>query len=100
MDLVQCEPTFGVPLSEKTIVKILYDDDHVYVGAVCHYEDMNDLVANKLEHRDIGWYNEYCFFMPNDMVIHLVDMSDILGQFFIYYKRQKGGLYYDSRSQR
>jgi len=60
-ELVQCEPTFGDFLSEKTIVKILYDDDYIYIGAVCYYEDMKDLVANKLEHRDISWDDQIAF---------------------------------------
>ena len=60
-DLIQCEPNFGIPLSEKTTVKILYDDNHFYVGTVCYYQDMNDLVANKLEHRDINWDDQIAF---------------------------------------
>jgi hypothetical protein len=59
--LIQCEPNFGSPFSEKTTVKVLYDDDHIYVGAVCYYEDMNDLVANKLEHRNIDWDDQIAF---------------------------------------
>ncbi len=59
--LIQSEPNFKSPLSEKTAVKILYDDDHIYIGAVCYYEDMNDLVADKLEHRDIGWDDQIAF---------------------------------------
>ena len=60
-ELVQCEPTFGIPFSERTVVKILYDDDHIYVGAVCYYEDLTDLVADKLVHRDIGWDDQLYF---------------------------------------
>lgn len=62
-ELIQCEPTFGIPVSERTEVRILYDDDNVYVGAVCYYEDMNDLVADKLAHRDIGWDDQFYFIL-------------------------------------
>jgi len=60
-ELIQCEPSFGVPVSERTEVRILYDEDNVYVGAVCYYKDMNDLVADKLAHRDIGWDDQFFF---------------------------------------
>ena len=60
-DLIQCEPNFGVLLSEKTSVRVLYDDDNFYVGAVCYYENVNDLVADKLAHRNISWDDTFFF---------------------------------------
>lgn len=59
--LVQCEPTFGIPMSERTTVRILYDDDNIYIGAVCYYNNIDDLVADKLAHRDMSWDDQFYF---------------------------------------
>ena len=59
--LIQCEPVFGVPLSEITTVKIAYDDENIYIGSVCYYENIRDLVASKLAHRDIGYDDQIAF---------------------------------------
>ena len=50
-ELTMCEPTFGIPASEKTHIKILYDEDNIYVGVTCYYKNINDLVATNLSHR-------------------------------------------------
>ncbi len=34
-DFLQSEPEFGRPASERTEVRLLYDDDYLYVGAYC-----------------------------------------------------------------
>lgn len=60
-ELIQCEPSFGIPFSERTVVQILYDDDNIYVGSVCNYKDMDDMVADKLSHRDIDWDDTFFF---------------------------------------
>ncbi|MFQ5821937.1 MAG: DUF5916 domain-containing protein, partial [Candidatus Heimdallarchaeota archaeon] len=60
-DLIQSEPNFGNQLSEKTIVRILYDDNNIYIGTICYYKDLKDLVANKLAHRDIAYDDHFGF---------------------------------------
>jgi len=61
--LIQCEPAFGDPASEKTIVKILYDKNNIYICAVCYYKNIDDLVADKLAHRNVGWQDDQLFFV-------------------------------------
>lgn len=61
--LIQCEPVFGDPASERTIVKILYDGNNIYIGAVCYYKNIDDLVADKLAHRNVGWQDDQLFFV-------------------------------------
>jgi len=80
-ELIQCEPVFGDPASEKTIVKILYDEENIYLGAVCYYEDMDDLVATKLAHRDIGWEDQFAFVLDTfiDKIKAYCFMTNALG---------------------
>jgi hypothetical protein len=46
---VQQNPRKGAPASERTEVKILYDDDNLYVGAELYYKDINDIVRTGLQ---------------------------------------------------
>lgn len=41
-DFLQSNPKTGEPSSKKTEVKLLYDDDALYIGAVC-YDNPNDI---------------------------------------------------------
>src|SRR6476646_4994056 len=49
-DFIENFPTFGKPASTKTVVKILYDDEAIYIGAYLH--DDPELVRNQLTNRD------------------------------------------------
>ncbi|HUC79501.1 MAG TPA: DUF5916 domain-containing protein, partial [Flavisolibacter sp.] len=49
-DFVQTFPSFGVPSNTKTEVRILYDDNAVYIGAYLH--DDPSLVRKQLTARD------------------------------------------------
>jgi len=60
-ELIQCEPVFGVPCTERTSVKILYDTHNIYVGAICYHHDINDLVARNLGHRRNDWDDQFYF---------------------------------------
>ncbi|MDH4273013.1 MAG: carbohydrate binding family 9 domain-containing protein, partial [Candidatus Aminicenantes bacterium] len=59
--LTQRNPNYGQPASEDTMIKVLYDDDSLYVGAVCFHKDIEDIVANKLTHRDVSWEDLFSF---------------------------------------
>jgi hypothetical protein len=50
---VQAEPLEGQPASERTEVRILYDDDAIYVGVVCHDRDPSLIVTTDTR-RDAG----------------------------------------------
>lgn len=47
-DLHQVLPIEYSTPSEKTTVRILYDSDFLYVSAMLYYEDVDDIVANRL----------------------------------------------------
>lgn len=47
-DLHQTDPIEYAEPSEKTVVRILYDEDFLYLSAMMYYEDSSMIVANKL----------------------------------------------------
>ena len=44
-DFVQAEPLEGEPATEKTEVRILYDDRTIYVGVICYDREPNGIVV-------------------------------------------------------
>src|SRR5215212_3101563 len=49
-DFTQYSPSYGAPVSSKTIVKVLYDDEALYIGAYL-YDDPS-LIRKQLTARD------------------------------------------------
>jgi hypothetical protein len=50
-DFIQRDPIEGLPATEKTVFKILYDDDHLYVYAMM-YDSNPDSIVARLARRD------------------------------------------------
>src|SRR5258706_3857051 len=50
-ELTQREPTQGVPPSERTVVRIAYDDGAIYIGAHL-YDSHPDSIITRLGRRD------------------------------------------------
>lgn len=46
---VQNDPQEGAPASERTEVRVLYDERTLYVGAFAHYRNPEDVVVNELK---------------------------------------------------
>ena len=63
---VQTEPDEGVPITESTEVRILYDDKNIYFGFICSSSHRDDIVANEMR-RDAEDLRE------NDNVFILLD---------------------------
>jgi hypothetical protein len=64
-DFVQYQPQNGGPPTERTEVRILYDDDNLYVGALCFYSDPSQIVATELK-RDFAYGESDVFGMVLD----------------------------------
>jgi len=47
---VQGVPNTGMPASQPTVVRVLYDDDHLYLGVVNYDSEMDRLMIAGLEH--------------------------------------------------
>ena len=59
-DFVQNRPTPGAPASQRTEVRVVYDDDALYVGARM-FDDRPDSIAAPLARRDVtsGLYSDF-----------------------------------------
>jgi hypothetical protein len=50
--LVQQEPATGEPASEKTVVRVMYDAEAIYISAYCFDSEPGGVVRNTLRFRD------------------------------------------------
>ena len=50
---VQAEPSQGMPASEQTVVRILYDSGYLYVGVICYDSDPGEILVTD-SRRDSG----------------------------------------------
>src|SRR5207247_8009788 len=48
-DFLQQRPRNGDPAMEKTEVRFLYDEDNLYVGAICYDSDMEHTTVHELK---------------------------------------------------
>ncbi|HSR41710.1 MAG TPA: hypothetical protein VLL48_06055, partial [Longimicrobiales bacterium] len=48
-NFIQSVPDAGWPATEQTVVRVLYDDEKLYIGALCHHSRPEDLVVKTLE---------------------------------------------------
>jgi len=46
---VQSQPRAGWPASEATVVRVLYDQDRLYISAVCYESDVDGIIVPSLE---------------------------------------------------
>jgi len=64
-DFIQFQPERGKPASDKTIVKILYDEKFIYFGFLC-YDSQPEKIAARVTKRDAD-------LLPDDSVYVLID---------------------------
>ena len=48
-DLIQRRPRSGEPMTERTEVRFLYDDDNLYIGVICFDSDPDGIIVNSLQ---------------------------------------------------
>lgn len=61
-DFIQSSPQVGDTASQKTKVRILYDDFNIYIGAIC-YEDMSQLSQVLSQRDDFNSNTDYFTFI-------------------------------------
>jgi hypothetical protein len=57
---VQSKPNTGYPATEETLVRVLYDDNNLYVGAICYESEPDKVTVTSLE-RDFATLNSDIF---------------------------------------
>lgn len=64
-EFFQYQPDEGRPATEKTEVRVLYDDGNLYIGALCYDAEPHKIVAQKLQ-RDSGLDDDDMFAVALD----------------------------------
>jgi hypothetical protein len=64
-DFRQIQPLEGEPATERSEVRVLYDDSNLYVGVMCYDSEPDKIVAQKLQ-RDSGVGDDDAFGMVLD----------------------------------
>ncbi len=62
---VQIEPQEGVPSTEKTEVRILYDESNLYFGVYCYDSESDRVIARDME-QDFNWNDNDVFIITID----------------------------------
>ena len=57
-DFIQQEPDEGKPLTERTRVRVMYDDENLYVGFECWDSEPERIVANEMRRDGALWQND------------------------------------------
>ncbi|MBI2820417.1 MAG: carbohydrate binding family 9 domain-containing protein [Acidobacteria bacterium] len=48
-EFIQNEPTEGAPASERTVVRVLYDNRNLYIGVYCYERSPEEIVINDIQ---------------------------------------------------
>lgn len=62
-DFVIQEPDEGKPLPERTEVRVLYDDKHLYIGFECWDSEPTKIIANEMRRDSSIWQNDNVYVM-------------------------------------
>lgn len=61
-DLFQYEPTIGAEMTEKTVFKIVYDNDNLYLGVWCYDSEPGKILARNLQNGSAIFSDDYVYF--------------------------------------
>ena len=75
-DFIQFEPSPGMPATEPTELYFLYDDNNLYVAAICFQADPRSIVATELQ-KDFGTTD-------NDGIAFILDTLHDLRSGFVF----------------
>ena len=61
-ELIQIKPKFGAPASEKTEIRVAYDNNMFYVSVICYHKDpKNIVVSDSRRDADLGDEDSFLF---------------------------------------
>ena len=61
-DFIQSSPNVGEPASQRTEVRVIYDDFYLYIGAIC-YDDMSKISRVLTQRDDFNSNTDYLTFI-------------------------------------
>ena len=73
------EPEAGLPPTEKTELRVIYDNQTLYIGITCHTLDRSQITINDLSH-DLGEHDS-----GNDLVRILIDPFQDLRNAYVFF---------------
>lgn len=88
--MVTHSPVFGLEPTEKTDIKVTYDQDYIYIGASFYAKDASLIRLTGDEYLKLVWAQNYATGLDNDPF----SIKNV--QYFINWERRKNvGFYYD-----
>ena len=66
-DMLQYEPRQGVPMSQKTEFKVVYDDHNIYFGIVAYDTEPQKIVASVMERDEVPFFDDSLFLAIDTM---------------------------------
>jgi hypothetical protein len=85
---IQAQPNTGAPATERTLTRVLYDDGHLYISAICHDSDSRHGLVIKTIERD------YPNVLSEDMDSFGVSFDTFLDRrsSFLFFVNPRGGV--------
>ncbi len=86
-EFIQAQPNTGEPATERTVVRLLYDDSRLYISAVCYDSDPHALVIKTIE-------RDYPGVLSEDMDAFGVSFDTFLDRrnSFLFFVNPRGGI--------
>jgi hypothetical protein len=86
-EFIQAQPATGEPATERTVVRLLYDDARLYLSAVCYDSDRRGLVIKTIE-------RDYPGVLSEDMDAFGVSFDTFLDRrnSFLFFVNPRGGV--------
>ncbi len=78
-NFMMVEPEAGIPSSERTEMRIMYDDHNLYIGITCFAKDPSRIAVNDLSHDLDEWDT------GNDLVRILIDPFQDLRNAYVFF---------------
>ncbi len=57
--VIQTKSNRGEPMNQKTVVRVLYDDDNIYFGFQCHDTEPEKVLGTEMRRDDVWETNDY-----------------------------------------
>jgi hypothetical protein len=86
-EFIQAQPATGAPATERTVVRLVYDDSRLYLSAVCYDSDPTALIIKTIE-------RDYPGVLSEDMDAFGVSFDTFLDRrnSFLFFVNPRGGI--------